>query len=196
MKSEEKWYVMAKVVKRSGNEVTVEVRIWLDGTLLEMEGANQEATNEVGCCAMREALGRFDADGGPLRVGDTKLSARERNPKEYHPPYGPVQVERYIHQRSHGRRVYCPPEHGARIVRGATPLLASQISHKYAQLNVRSVQTDLQQNHGRKVATSYIQNVAQWGQATSLRPKKRTGSTRCQRWAVPSPLSWLASTGP
>jgi hypothetical protein len=46
MKSEEEGYVMTKVVKRSGNEVTVEVRIWLDGTLQEMEGANQEATNE------------------------------------------------------------------------------------------------------------------------------------------------------
>jgi hypothetical protein len=33
MKSEEEGYVMTKVVKRSGNEVTVEVRIWLDGNL-------------------------------------------------------------------------------------------------------------------------------------------------------------------
>ncbi|MGA7980731.1 MAG: ISKra4 family transposase, partial [Chromatiaceae bacterium] len=39
---------------------------------------------------------------------------------------------------------------------------ASQISHKYAHLNVRAVQADLAQNHGRKVAASYIQNVAEW----------------------------------
>jgi len=153
---------MAKVVKRSGNEVTVEVTVRLDGTLLEMERAIQEATNEVGCCATHEALGRFDADGSPIRLGEIKLTVRERNPKEYQTPYGPVQVERYIYQGSRGGRVYCPLEHGARIVRGATPLFASQISHKYAQLNVRSVQTDLQQNHGRKVSTSYIQNVAEW----------------------------------
>jgi hypothetical protein len=73
---------MAKVVKRSGNEVTVEVTVRLEGTLLEMEGAIQEATNEVGCCATHEALGRFDADGSPIRLGEIKLTVRERNPKE------------------------------------------------------------------------------------------------------------------
>ncbi|MGA7980675.1 MAG: hypothetical protein WCA32_10650, partial [Chromatiaceae bacterium] len=41
---------------------------------------------------------------------------------------------------SRGGRVYCPLERQARIVRGATPLFASQLSHKYAQLNVRAVQ--------------------------------------------------------
>ena len=46
----------------------------------------------------------------------------------------------------------------------ATPLraLPVRLSHKYGQLNARAVQTDLEQNHGRKVATSYIQNVAEW----------------------------------
>jgi len=53
-------------------------------------------------------------------------------------------------------------EHQARIIRGATPRFASQLSHKYAQLNVRAVQRDLDQNHGRQVAASYIQNVAEW----------------------------------
>jgi hypothetical protein len=43
-----------------------------------------------------------------------------------------------------------------------TPRFASQRSHKYAQLNARAVQTDLEQNHGRKVARSYIQHVAEW----------------------------------
>jgi hypothetical protein len=51
-------------------------------------------------------------------------------------------------------------EHQARIVHGATPRFASQLSHKDAQLNVRAVQGDLAQNHGRMMATSYIQNVA------------------------------------
>jgi hypothetical protein len=153
---------MAKVVSKSGNEVTVEVRVQLKGSLLEMEGAIQEATNAVGCCITEEALKRFDADGSPMRVGEIKLTARGRDPKEYQTPYGVVEVERYVYQSSRGGRVFCPLEHQARIVRGATPLFASQISHKYAQLNVRAVQTDLEQNHGRKVATSYIQNVAEW----------------------------------
>ena len=53
-------------------------------------------------------------------------------------------------------------EHHARIIRGATPRFASQLSHKYAQLNAGAVQADLQQNHGRKVTRSYLQNVAEW----------------------------------
>jgi hypothetical protein len=153
---------MAKVVKRSGSEVIVEVSVRLGGSLLEMEGAIQEATNAVGCCVTEEALKRFDTDGSPIRVGEVKLTARGRDPKEYQTPYGVVQVERYVYQTSRGGRIYCPLEYQARIVRGATPRFASQLSHKYAQLNVRAVQTDLEQNHGRKVARSYIQNVADW----------------------------------
>ena len=153
---------MATVVKRSGDAVTVEVTVRLGGSLLDMEGAIQEATNAVGRCATAEALTRFDTDGSAIRLGEIKLTARGRDPKEYQTPYGPVQVERYVYQSSRGGRIYCPLEHQARIVRGATPLFASQISHKYSQLNVRAVQTDLEQNHGRTIAASYIQNVAEW----------------------------------
>ena len=80
----------------------------------------------------------------------------------YQSPYGEVQVERYVYQSSRGGRIFCPLEHQGRIVRGATPRCASQISHRYAHLNVRAVQADLEQNHGRKVAASSIQNVAEW----------------------------------
>jgi hypothetical protein len=153
---------VAKVVGRSGDAVTVEVTIRLDGSLLGMEGAIQEAVHAVGRCATAEALTRFDTDGSPRRVGESKLTARGRDPKEYPTPYGPVQVERFVYQTSRGGRIDCPLAHEARIVRGATPLFASQISHKYGQLNVRAVQADLAQNHGRTIATSSIQNVAEW----------------------------------
>ena len=103
----------------------------LDGSLLEMEEAIQAATNAVGCCVSEEALKRFDTDGSPIRLGEVKLTARGRDPKEYQTPYGPVQVERYVYQTSRGGRIYCPLEHQARIVRGATPRFASQFSHKY-----------------------------------------------------------------
>ncbi|WP_295408706.1 ISKra4 family transposase [uncultured Thiocystis sp.] len=56
----------------------------------------------------------------------------------------------------------CPLEQQARIIRDASPRFASQLRHKYGQLNARAVQTDLEPNHGRQVATSYIQNVAEW----------------------------------
>ena len=153
---------MAKVVSRSGNEVTMEVTVRLQGSLLDMEAAIREAANALGCCATEEALKRFDTDGSPIRVGALKLTARGRDPKQYQTPYGGVEIERYVYQTSRGGRIYCPLEQHARIIRGATPLFASQISHKYAQLNARAVQTDLAHNHGREVATSYIQHVAQW----------------------------------
>jgi hypothetical protein len=153
---------MAWVLGSSGKELTVAVTVRLEGSMLEMEEAIREAANEVGCCASEEALKRFDTDGSPIRVGPLKLTARGRDPKAYQTPYGLVEVQRYVYQTSRGGRIYCPLEHQARIVRGATPLFASQLSHKYSQLNVRAVQRDLAQNHGRTVATSYIQNVADW----------------------------------
>ncbi|MBK1702916.1 ISKra4 family transposase, partial [Thiococcus pfennigii] len=112
---------MATVVKRSGEEVTVEVTVRLSGSLLEMEAAVQEAANAVGRCATEEALKRFDADGRPIRIGELKLTARGRDPKAYQTPYGEVEIERYVYQSSRGGRIYCPLEQGARIVRGATP---------------------------------------------------------------------------
>jgi hypothetical protein len=153
---------VVQLVSRSGDEVTVAVKVRLSGSLMEMEEAILEASNAVGRCATEEALGRFDTDGSPIRLGETKLTARGRNQKVYQSPYGEVQVERYVYQTSRGGRIDCPLEHQGRIVRGATPRFASQLSHKYAQLNVRAVQGDLEQNHARKVATSYIQNVADY----------------------------------
>ena len=142
--------------------MTFEVTVDLSGMLLEMEEAIQEASNAVGCRATEEALMRFDTDGSAIRVGETKLTARGRDAKDYQSPYGVVRVERYVYQSSRGGRIYCPLEHQARIIRGATPRFASQISHKYAQLNAGAVQRDLEQNHGRAVAKSYIQHVAEW----------------------------------
>ena len=45
-------------------------------------------------------------------------------------------------------------------MRTATPLFASQIGHKYAQLKVRAAQADLEQRNGRTSGASYIQGVA------------------------------------
>ena len=158
-----------------------------------MEGAIQEASNAVGRCATEEALKRFDTDGSPMRVGAVKLTARGRDAKDYQSPYGVVRLERYVYQSSRGGRIYCPLEHRGRIIRGATPRFASQLSHKYAQLNVRALQSDLEKNHGRQVATS---RTSPNGWATSPRRKKRTGSTRWRSSACRSPRWWSAATAP
>ena len=69
---------MAKVVSRSGNEVTMEVTVRLQGSLLDMEAAIREAANALGCCATEEALKRFDTDGSPIRVGALKGAEAHR----------------------------------------------------------------------------------------------------------------------
>ena len=94
---------------------------------------------------------RFDTDGTPIQVDGIKLTARNRDEREYQTPYGAVRLPRYVYQSAKGGRIYCPLDHQARMVRGATPRFARQLSHKYAQLNVRGVQTDLQENHRRKI---------------------------------------------
>lgn len=150
------------IIQQSDGEITLQVTVRLGGSMLEMEHTIQEAVNDIGRCATEAALQRFDTDGSPFRMGTVKWTARSRDPEEYQTPYGPVRVERYVYQTSQGGRIYCPLERQARIIRDATPRFASQLSHKYAQLNAAAVQTDLAQNHGRKVAASYIQNVAEW----------------------------------
>ena len=121
---------MAKVLRRSGTKVTLEVTVDLKGSLLEMEVAIQEASNAVGRCATEEALKCFDTDGSPIRVGAMKLTARGRDPKDYQSPYGVVRVQRYVYQSSRGGRIYCPLDYQGRIIRGATPRFASQLSRQ------------------------------------------------------------------
>jgi hypothetical protein len=87
---------VTKVVRRSGDAVTVEVTVRLSGSLLDMDGAIQEAVHAVGRCVTEEALQRFDTDGRPIRLGEIKRTARGRDPKEYQTPYGSVQVERAV----------------------------------------------------------------------------------------------------
>lgn len=53
-------------------------------------------------------------------------------------------------------------EPNARIIRHATPRFAKQLSYKYAEMNVNKVGDDLAANHGRKIAASYVRNVAEW----------------------------------
>lgn len=153
---------MATLIQRENDEVTFQVTVRLGGTMLEMEATILEAVNDFGRSATEEALQRFDTDGSPIQLGAIRWTARSRDGNTYQTPYGPVRIERYVYQTSRGGRIYCPLEHQARIIRDASPRFASQLSHKYGQLNARAVQTDLEQNHGRKVATSYIQNVAEW----------------------------------
>jgi hypothetical protein len=151
---------MAEIVARNGNEITLQVTLKLTGSLLEMENLILDGCNDIGCLATAEALQRFDTDGSPIKLGDTKMTARCKSNKTYQSPYGSVDVERYVYQTSRGGKIHCPLEQNARIIRSATPKFAQQISHKYANMNAPSVCQDLADNHHRKIAHSYLQDVS------------------------------------
>ncbi len=153
---------MAEIITRTATELTIQVTVKLSGSLLDMENAILDSCNEMGCLATTEALQKFDTDGSPLKLGDTKLTARAKDNKTYQTPYGSVQLERYVYQSPRGGKIYCPLEQNARIIRGATPKFAQQIAHKYANMNAPAVCQDLEDNHHRRIAHSYLQDVSDW----------------------------------
>jgi len=153
---------MAEIVSRTEKELTLQVTLKLRGSLMEMEESILDACNEVGCLATEEALQRFDADGSPILVGNIKMTSKGKNPQTYQTPYGRVLIERHTYQSAKGGRTYCPLEEKARIIRQATPKFAQQITHKYSNMNAPAVRNDLIENHHRKVAHSYVQDVSEY----------------------------------
>jgi hypothetical protein len=55
----------ASVVSVDGDEITLEVKVKLSGSMLESEESILAALKEAGCLATGKALERFDADGSP-----------------------------------------------------------------------------------------------------------------------------------
>ncbi len=127
--------------------------------MYESEMNLQVALNEAGAQATGECLSRFDTDGAKIAIGGRKMTSKGLAGKVYQSPYGEVPIERHVYQGAEGGVVYCPLEHGARIMRTATPLLAKQIGFKYANTNAGTAVTDFAQ-HGRTLARSYIGEVA------------------------------------
>ncbi|SEH04273.1 Uncharacterised protein [Candidatus Venteria ishoeyi] len=153
---------MAKIAARKGNKLTMQVTVELTGSLMDMEDIILDACNDMGCLATEEALQKFDADGSPIMVGNTKMTSKGKNSQTYQTPYGSVLLKRYTYQTSKGGEIYCPLEEKARIIRGATPKFAKQISHKYSNMNAPAVRNDLMENHHRTVAHSYLQDVSEY----------------------------------
>jgi hypothetical protein len=150
----------AAIVSRSGTAFTIRVEIAYGPSMLDAEETIQQRLNEAGTLATAEALGRSDTDGSPIQVGDTKLTSMGKVLKEYQTPYGVAPVERHVYQSSRGGRTYCPLDRNARIIGSSTPRFAKVVSHKYAEFGSSRVIEDLGENHGRAMARSFVQNVA------------------------------------
>ena len=71
----------AKIVKRKGKKLIIEVEMELDGDMLTQEEAIQLALNEAGKLATKEALESFDSDGNPIEVKAEKLTSKGKAKK-------------------------------------------------------------------------------------------------------------------
>ena len=151
----------AAIIVRSETAVTIQIEIPFAASMLESEEIIQQRLNEAGVLATQEALQRFDADGSPITVGDTKLTSKGKLLKQYQTPYGVAPVERHVYQSSRGGATYCPLDRNARIVVSSTPRFAKMVSHKYAEFGSARVLKDLAENHARTVARCFVQDVAE-----------------------------------
>jgi hypothetical protein len=150
----------AAIVARSETSFTVQVEIPYSSSMLDFEEIIQHRLNQAGVVATGEALQQFDTDGSSITIGSVKFTSKGQLPKEYQTPYGVATVSRHVYQSPHGGKTYCPLDRDARIVTSSTPRFAKMIAHKYAEFGSGRVLIDLEENHGRKVARSFIQNVA------------------------------------
>jgi len=78
----------AKIVKRKGKKLIIEVEMELDGDMLTQEEAIQLALNEAGKLATKEALESFDSDGNPIEVKAEKLTSKGKAKKTTKRPLG------------------------------------------------------------------------------------------------------------
>jgi hypothetical protein len=147
--------MVAEITRRDGDSVTISVTVRLDGAMLEVEEAIQDALNEAGMLLEQENLVRFDTDGSPIQVGPVRLTSKGRSPQVYETPYGPVDVERHVYQTAQGGKTYCPLENDARMILNATPRWAKVVSYKYASLGADSVVDDLRECNGRTLSNRY-----------------------------------------
>ena len=162
MKSDKEETMMtAKLINVEGSKIKIELTLELSRSMLDTEINIQKGLNEVGCIASKEALKYLDTDGSPLKIGEEIWKSKGEQPKEYQTPYGEVIVNRHVYQRSVGGKTYCPLEKEARIIITSTPLLAKQVSSKMSGMAGKEVKNDLLENHGRKVALSYIQRLSE-----------------------------------
>ena len=147
----------AKLRSQKSETIKIEITVQLDPkSMLRSEENIRDALNDAGCLAAECALKQFDTDGSPIVIGDSKLTVRGKIHKTYQSPFGEVGLERHVYQTSRGGKQFCPLERDARIILTATPGFAKMVSFKYAEMGSSRALVDLDLNHGRPIARSYL----------------------------------------
>jgi hypothetical protein len=173
-----------KLIAVEGDTVRIELNIKLSRSMLESEETILSALNEAGCRVTGEALKRFDTDGSAILIGGTKWTSKGEESKYYQTPYGEVEVLRHVYQTSAGGKTFCPLEREARIVVTSTPRFAKVVANKFARSGSTQVESDLAENHGRRVARSYLQNLAD-AVGSIVQAKEETWHYATPRLTVP-----------
>ncbi len=150
----------ATIVNETADSLTLQVVVKFNRSMLEAENAICDALNEAGTLATGNFLKRFDTDGSPIVVGQTKLTSKGTVDKEYQTPYGVATVPRHVYQSPSGGKTFCPLDRNARIITSATPRFAMQLSHKYAEGSALRVVEDLRLNHNRAITKAFVQTVS------------------------------------
>jgi hypothetical protein len=110
---------------------------------------------------MTEALGRYDTEGEPIRLGAYVMTSKGRSPECYKTLFGEVALERHTYQSSAGGKTFCPLEHNARICENATIGLCQVLATKHVSLSGRCLQRELELSHQLDFSLSYLQDVSQ-----------------------------------
>jgi hypothetical protein len=80
----------AELIAHDGEELTIQIKVKITGSLFEAEHTILDACNEVGQLATLHVMNRFDTDGSPIQVGGVKFTSKGTTPKFYETPYGAV----------------------------------------------------------------------------------------------------------
>jgi Zn-finger protein len=172
----------AEIIKKDFESITVQLTIPLSADMLSSEEAIQQGVNLAGLLATEHSLSRFDTDGTPIEVSEKKYTSKGHLSKTYQCPFGEFELYRHVYQSNEGGSTYCPLDNDARILVFSTPKFAKTVSHKYSQVGSRQVQRDLEENHGRSISHTYIQNISNAVEkvASSKPWKYTTGIEPCE----------------
>jgi hypothetical protein len=150
----------AKIISKDSKTIKIELEFSISPSMLKTEEGIQKALNKAGAIATAHALSTFDTDGEPILKGKTKFTSKGKVSKKYQTPYDEVEVERHVYQSSSGGSTFCPLDNAARIIVSSTPKFSKQVSSKYSEGGSKRVQVDLEENHGRYISRSFIQDIS------------------------------------
>ena len=151
--------MQASITSHTESSFKLEIEIPYSSNMLEAEELIQKSLNEGGVLATKEMMGLHDTDGSPINICGQKLTSKGKEAKDFQTPYGPVEVERHVYQSSAGGKTYAPMDVGCKIINTSTPKFAKMVSSKYSCDAAPGVQRDLEDNHGRSIALSFIKNI-------------------------------------